>query len=176
MGQLRMAVWNGGGLGRAALGGLVPWVVQCCGRLTSRKQWYGESLYYVGVDLNPGCVRSRSESERIYVEIGSQTNTSFLHSICEKHGPFDIVIDDGGHTTPTINIAIQSIFPHDFCMKQNSIYVIEDMHTMHYSGHVRHPASLYEIVGEAFWSLHHAYVKRANRYDGAKVGGGGRSW
>ena len=35
-------------------------------------------------------------------------------------------------------------------MKERSLYVIEDMHVMHYSGHVRRPEALYGLVGAAF--------------------------
>ena len=37
---------------------------------------------------------------------------------------------------------------------------------MHHSGLVHRPSELYNIVGEAFWSLHHPYVHHPNRYGG----------
>lgn len=138
--------------------------VQSGGSTRSWKQHYGAGLYYVGFDLNPGSVRSSKPEENIFVETGSQTNASYLLDLCARHGPFDVVIDDGGHTTSTIRTSMASLFPSDACMKEHSLYVIEDMHTMHYSGHVKAPSALYGIVGEAFWSMHHMYVQKPNRY------------
>lgn len=57
-------------------------------------------------------------------------NTSFLFDVCRRHGPFDVVIDDGGHTSLTIRKPLSVIFPSDDCMKNESVYVIEDMHTV----------------------------------------------
>jgi hypothetical protein len=75
--------------------------------------------------------------------------------VCARHGPFDVIIDDGGHSTPTILGPLQSMFPSSSCMKPASLYAIEDMHVMNYPGHAKRPSLLYNIVGEAFWSLHH---------------------
>ena len=139
--------------------------VQSGGSTRSWRQHYGSSLYYVGVDLNAGCVRSARAEETTFIEIGSQTNASFLLDVCERHGPFDVVIDDGGHTTGTIRTSIRTIFASSSCMKGKSLYVVEDMHTMHYSGHVKHPQQLYSLVGEGFWSMHYAYPStNPNRY------------
>ena len=138
--------------------------VQSGGSTRSWKQHYGSDLYYVGVDINPGCVRSRSEAEEIHIEIGSQVNVTFLLDVCARHGPFDVIIDDGGHSTATIKTPITAMFAKPACMKETSIYVVEDMHTMHHSGLVHKPAELHSLVGEAFWSLHHPYVAHANRY------------
>ena len=131
--------------------------VQSGGSTRTWRKYYGERLYYVGVDINPGCVRSARPDENTFIHIGSQTNSSFLLDVCARHGPFDVVIDDGGHTTPTILGPLKEIFPSSSCMKPKSLYAIEDMHVMNYPGHVKRPSALYNIVGEAFWSLHHGW-------------------
>ena len=138
--------------------------VQSGGSTRTWKQHYGSHLYYVGVDVNPGCMRSRSEAESVYIEIGSQMNASFLLDVCRRHGPFDVIIDDGGHSTKTIKTPLTAMFTQDACMKEHSVYVVEDMHTMHHPGLVHKPADLYNLVGEAFWSLHHAYIHHHSRF------------
>ena len=35
--------------------------------------------------------------QNIFVEIGSQTDAAFLRHVCQKHGPFDVIIEDGSH-------------------------------------------------------------------------------
>ena len=72
--------------------------VQSGGSARLWKQWYGSQLTYVGVDIDARCKRTEKLAERIFVEIGSQLDPAFLRSVCAKHGPFDIVIDDNnGH-------------------------------------------------------------------------------
>jgi hypothetical protein len=141
--------------------------VQSGGSVRTWRKYYGNGLHYVGVDLNAGCRRSERAEEKTYIEIGSQTNASFLRGVCARHGPFDIVIDDGGHTPDTILTPLKTLWQSEECMKERSLYVIEDMHVMHYSGHVRRPEALYGLVGGGFWAMHWAYPglpPKANRY------------
>ena len=48
--------------------------VQSGGSTRTWRKHYGSSLYYVGLDINPGCIRSAREAEQTFVEIGSQVN------------------------------------------------------------------------------------------------------
>lgn len=104
--------------------------VQSGGSTRVWKEYYGENLRYVGVDVNPNCSRSASPKENIFVEIGSQLDEAFVEKICAKYGPFDVVIDDGGHTFDMINRTLHFVFPRDSCMRSDSVYVVEDLHTM----------------------------------------------
>ena len=58
--------------------------------------YFGDALNYTGLDLNPLCkVYEGGPNRRIYQ--GSQDNQELLNQIIRERGPFDIVIDDGGH-------------------------------------------------------------------------------
>jgi len=103
--------------------------VQSGGSTRVWKKYYGDQLHYVGIDINPKCKRSESLDENIFIKIGSQTDAAFIHKICQKHGPFDVVIDDGGHTFNMINATLHTIFPSNTCMRTHSVYAIEDLHT-----------------------------------------------
>ena len=59
--------------------------VQSGGSTRTWKQYYGPSLTYVGVDINPGSKRSHSPEEKIFIEIGSQTNVGFLQRLCQRY-------------------------------------------------------------------------------------------
>lgn len=104
--------------------------VQAGGSVNVWKQYYGSSLTYVGVDVNPGCKRSQKVSDRRYIEIGSQLDPEFLLSVCTKHGPFDIIIDDGAHSAQAIHGSLAALVPDRRCSKEGTWYVIEDTHTM----------------------------------------------
>ena len=128
--------------------------VQSGGSARTWKQYYGKHLYYVGLDINPKTVRTRSKDENIFVEIGSQANASLLLDICKRHGPFDVVVDDGGHTPHLIAASLKALFPSAECMATDSVYVVEDTCTMMGTWFTKNPADMYGLAGEAWWSMH----------------------
>ncbi|MFM6221121.1 MAG: hypothetical protein ACKPDM_12260 [Dolichospermum sp.] len=69
------------------------------------------------------------EDTRIKVYQGSQTDISFLHSLVEKVGKFDIVIDDGSHINEHVIFSFETLFPY---LSPNGIYVVEDTHTSYW--------------------------------------------
>ena len=129
--------------------------VQSGGSARTWKQYYGDGLQYVGLDLDPRTyARSRSPSENIEVVIGSQANATFLLEVCQKHGPFDVIIDDGGHTPQLITASLRALFPSNACMAPKSVYVVEDACTMMGSWFSKQASDIYNLAGEAWWSMH----------------------
>jgi len=90
--------------------------------------YFGNLLRYTGLDINPKCKRWEDPDRYIHIESGSQTNDTLIRDICTKFGPFDLVVDDGGHMTEQIIISLRALWPA--CMKDKSVYAIEDLHTM----------------------------------------------
>ena len=63
----------------------------------SLRMWHeyvSKALIY-GIDLNPQSMIT--DEERIITFCGAQQDTGFLEAIVKEHGPFDFIIDDGGH-------------------------------------------------------------------------------
>jgi hypothetical protein len=56
---------------------------------------------------------------------------SFLERLAETYGPFDIVLDDGGHTMKQQIVTIKTLFPH---VKNGGVFVVEDTHTSYWPG------------------------------------------
>mmetsp|Transcript_12737 Transcript_12737/g.40402 ORF Transcript_12737/g.40402 Transcript_12737/m.40402 type:complete len:307 (+) Transcript_12737:59-979(+) len=134
--------------------------VQSGGSTRIWHQYYGDHLRYVGVDINPLCKRSEVKKEHITIEIGSQLDAAFLSEVCAKHGPFDVVIDDGGHTFEMINATLRTLWPSEACMRPSSVYAIEDLHTMvmceaSVAGqrYCRSPAEFSSLISELFYSM-----------------------
>ena len=134
--------------------------IQSGGSARAWKQWFGERLDYTGIDIEPSCRRTQSLTENIKVEIGSQLNETFLHRVCKQHGPFDVIIDDGAHRAEMMIASLKALWPSSACMADKALYVIEDMQTMVMKKYAGSPSEIYDIVGEAFWSMHYhwAYV------------------
>lgn len=101
--------------------------VQSGGSTRVWKRYFRGTCSYVGIDINYRCKQFESPEEGINVEIGSQLNTTFLSSICSKYGPFDLVVDDGGHTNDMIMTSLLSLWG---CLNDDAVYVIEDLHAL----------------------------------------------
>ena len=147
--------------------------VQSGGAARAWKQRYGHQLYYTGIDIEPTTRRAHSPDENIHVEIGSQADADFLLRVCRKHGPFDVVIDDGSHRPVHMWASLAAIWPHNACMRAHSVYVVEDTHSMvmprAFLAACEAPHDIYDLAGEAFWSIHShwAYGGAARYPDGA---------
>lgn len=77
----------------------------------------------VGIDINPDCKKYESPDDGIWVEIGSQDDPEFLKRVCEKHGPFDFIIDDGSHFNAHVFTSFETLFP---LLNDNGLYIVED--------------------------------------------------
>jgi hypothetical protein len=77
----------------------------------------------VGLDVIKTCAQHQCLENNIYVEIGDATTPAFISKVTEKYGPFDIIIDDGGHTNTAVIKSFELLFPH---VKENGLYIVED--------------------------------------------------
>ena len=82
------------------------------------------------MDIEKNCKRFQDEERNVFIRIASQASENDLIKICKDHGPFDFIVDDGGHSYEMMKTSIEALYPSDLCMTVQSLYVIEDMHTM----------------------------------------------
>lgn len=98
---------------------------------SSIRMWreYYPNAKVVGLDINPDCKKIEDLKSGIYVETGSQIDTSFLDRVVYEHGPFDFIVDDGSHVNSHVVFSFQYLFPH---LKSEGVYVIEDSCTAYW--------------------------------------------
>lgn len=100
----------------------------------------------VGIDikLRRWLTREPSDDGVVYLQ-GDQTDAARLEEIATRHGPFDLVIDDGSHVTDHVAGTLRLLLPH---VRPGGIYVIEDTHSS-----VRKPGAwrTNEQYGEDIW-------------------------
>lgn len=109
------------------------------GGLTMWRRYFGPDAVIVGADIDEAAVRATQG--RFVVELGDQSDPDFLRSLHEKHGPFDVVIDDGGHTMEQQIVTTETLFP---LIAEDGVLIVEDTHTSYwpgYGGGLREPAS-----------------------------------
>jgi SAM-dependent methyltransferase len=98
--------------------------VQNGGSLQLYQKYFTQAECIVGIDVDSQC--KQVQDGDIVVEIGSQADIGFLNSVCDKYGPFDIVIDDGSHIFSHQRITFETVFPR---MANVGVYIAEDLHT-----------------------------------------------
>jgi demethylmacrocin O-methyltransferase len=82
-------------------------------------QTYFPNARIVGVDIE----RKVVTGPRISVEQGSQDDPAFLADVARRHGPFDLIIDDGSHIGRHVQASFEALFEH---VRPGGLYIIED--------------------------------------------------
>ena len=93
--------------------------------LRSLSKFFNKSEIF-GIDIID---KKPHERKRIKTFLGSQMNKEFLEEISKKHGPFDIIIDDGSHFVEHQIHSFNVLFPF---LNDNGMYFIEDMLSSYY--------------------------------------------
>src|SRR6056297_2049415 len=90
---------------------------------------FGKEARLTFVDIDPDCARHAEPGTN--VEIGDQADPDFLAMLAEKHGPFDIILDDGGHHVHQQITSFEHLWPH---LNDRGRYIVEDTHTSYWPG------------------------------------------
>ncbi len=97
------------------------------GSLQMWKDYFGSGARIVGIDIDPAC--KGYEEEHINVCIGSQEDEAFLKKVSDLYGPFDIIIDDGGHQVRHQIKSFEVLFP---LLEFGGVYLVEDIHSSYW--------------------------------------------
>jgi methyltransferase family protein len=103
--------------------------VQKGGFLQLMQEYLGEQARVIGIDIDPACAALEDEGKEIH--IGDQSDTDFMDYLARERGPFDIIIDDGGHTADQQIASFLSLFP---ALREGGIYLVEDLHASFWQG------------------------------------------
>jgi hypothetical protein len=89
--------------------------------LKTWKDYFPKGQIY-GLDLYD---KRQLEQPRITILQCDQNDPVALDQLAARHGPFDIIIDDGSHISEHIITSFRALFPH---LTANGLYVIEDLY------------------------------------------------
>ncbi len=109
----------------------------------------------VGIDIQPNCIQYDAPSKGIRVRVGSQTDGSFLKSVTEEFGPFDLIIDDGSHHSAHIITSFNHLFAR--ALKDSGIYLVEDLHANYWPGWRDSQKSFLDVCKEILEHMHTHY-------------------
>lgn len=96
------------------------------GGLDLLSHYLGPQAQIYGMDIEMG---SERVGEPHTVIVGDQSDPDWLQRMSQAYGPFDIVIDDGGHTMKQQIVSAETLFP---LLNDGGVYIAEDCHTSYW--------------------------------------------
>jgi Methyltransferase domain len=109
------------------------------------------------LDIDPACRALELPGTR--VRIGDQSDPAFLAEVGATGGPFDLIVDDGGHKMHQQITSFRHLWP---CLKDGGLYIVEDTHTSYwpgFGGGLREPASFIEFAKSLIDQMHSWYTE-----------------
>ena len=100
------------------------------GSMRMWSRFFGPDARLVGVDIDP--VAMISAGDRYSVVLADQADPDAMRKVAEEHGPFDVIIDDGGHSMVQQITSIETLFP---MLNEGGIYLVEDCHTSYWDSY-----------------------------------------
>lgn len=126
------------------------------GSIPMWKGYFGEGARLTFLDIDPECRALALPGTDI--EIGDQSDADFMSRVADRHGPFDLIIDDGGHHMDHQITSFRALWPR---LNDGGIYVVEDTHTSYwpgFGGGFREPASFMEFSKDLIDRMHSWYT------------------
>jgi hypothetical protein len=150
--------------------------VQNGGFTEALARFFTNAEVIVGCDIDARCGEIKFDDPRIQICVGDASAETTFESIKGIHGSFDLIIDDGSHTSRDIITAFARYFP---LLRSNGVFIVEDLHCSYwkeYEGGIFHPYSsinffkkLADIVNSDHWGIqnspHHLFCDEADHYD-----------
>jgi glycosyltransferase involved in cell wall biosynthesis len=137
--------------------------VQNGGSLEAWSNYFAQAEKIIGCDIDELCGNLTYTDPRISVFVGDATSESTSKKITSFQPDFDIVIDDGSHTSPDI---IRAFCKYFGTIKDGGVFIAEDLHCSYwenYEGGIYHPYSsisffkrLVDIINHEHWGVDRA--------------------
>lgn len=134
--------------------------VQNGGSLEAWSNYFSQAEKIIGCDIDELCGNLTYTDPRISVFVGDATSDVTSQKIISFQPEFDIVIDDGSHTSPDI---IRAFCKYFGTIKNGGVFIAEDLHCSYwgnYEGGIYHPYSsisffkrLVDIINHEHWGL-----------------------
>jgi cephalosporin hydroxylase len=100
------------------------------GSINAFREYFNNAECLLGLDIDHRCKNFERIDKNVFVEIGNATEKSFIESIIQKYGTFDVILDDGGHSNSEVIQSFELLFP---LLNDNGLYIVED--TICYKSH-----------------------------------------
>ncbi|MBD3293837.1 MAG: hypothetical protein GF393_13010, partial [Armatimonadia bacterium] len=107
------------------------------------KHAFPKGLIY-GVDKNTAIWKELlRKQQRVQVFVGRQEDRGFLQNTVVPAGPYDVIIDDGGHEPEQQMATFEALWPH---VNSGGYFVIEDLHGNYWSRRAKKGPKMMEKI------------------------------
>jgi hypothetical protein len=134
--------------------------VQNGGSLEIMSEYFPKAQVLVGCDINDKCAELAYDDKRIHLIVGDVNSDYVKQEILKISENFDIIVDDGSHTSADIVKSFANYFSH---INWGGVYIVEDLHCSYWSefdGGLFHPYSsiaffkrLVDILNYEHWGI-----------------------
>lgn len=134
--------------------------IQNGGSLEIWGKYFAKARTITGCDINDRCGALKFEDPRIAVVVGDANSDAVQEKILERSADFDLIIDDGSHTSGDIVKSFARYFPR---LNAGGIFLAEDLHCSYwwdFEGGLFDPLSsiaffkdLADIVNHEHWGI-----------------------
>lgn len=134
--------------------------VQNGGSLEIWGKYFPNAVNLIGCDINPNCANLSYDDSRVTVLVGDVNSDEIEDQVVDKAPSFDVIIDDGSHTSSDIIKSFSRYFPY---LKNGGIFVVEDLHCSYwqeFEGGLFDPLSaisffkrLTDVVSHEHWGV-----------------------
>lgn len=134
--------------------------IQNGGSLEVWADYFPNAQRLIGCDINPACASLTYSDRRIQVFVGDANTDEIERAIREASPAFDIILDDGSHTSGDIVRSFARYFP---MLVPGGLYVAEDLHCSYwqpFEGGLFEPYSsisffklLIDVVNREHWGV-----------------------
>ena len=101
------------------------------GSLEIFSKYFENAELILGCDIDKNCQKLKYTENNIKLIVGDVNSDEISNQII-KNGDFDIIIDDGSHTSKDIVTSFCKYFKH---LKYDGIYIVEDLHASYQKEH-----------------------------------------
>lgn len=132
------------------------------GSLQLWKKYFQSNSQFIGVDLDPRCLEYTEE--HITIETGDQSNPDFWVNFFQRHGKFDIIIDDGSHDNRHQTLTFMMAWPN---LRDGGVYLVEDLHCAYwaeYGGGYKNKMSFIEFSKDRIDDINAFHSRDANSF------------
>lgn len=127
------------------------------GSLRMWRDFFAPQAKLTFLDIDPAC--KALEIPGTEIRIGDQTDVAFLKQTAADRGPFDIIVDDGGHKMDQQITSFRTLWPE---LKDGGLYIVEDVHTSYwpgFGGGFRAKGSFIEFAKDLIDRMHSWYTE-----------------
>ncbi len=147
--------------------------IQNGGSLEIWNKYFSNAKKIIGCDINPDCSKLTYEDSRISVIVGDATIDETKKQISKLSDSFDLIIEDGSHTSRDIVKAFAQYFP---LLNDGGLFIAEDLHCSYwkeFDGGLFYPYSsinffklLADVINHEHWGVNrnrHGFVEGFKR-------------